>query len=68
MSTNSTTIDENGGFFKKPFLTKKETANLLSVDISTLWNWHQKGILKPIGLGGRVYYRMIDIEKALVQL
>lgn len=64
-------IDNSGkefSYVEKPILTKKETANLLNVDLSTLWNWHQKGILIPFGIGGRVYYRMSDIEKALVQL
>lgn len=70
MSKNSTTNNqiETGLFLEKPILTKKETAKLLNVDLSTLWNWQQKGILKPFGIGGRVYYKFSDIEKALIQL
>jgi len=64
-------IDNSGkefSYLEKPILTKKETAQLLNVDLSTLWNWQQKGILKPFGIGGRVYYKFSDIEKALIQL
>lgn len=70
MSENSTRNNQNetGLFFEKPILTKKETAKLLNVNLSTLWNWHQRGILKPFGIGGRVYYRRSDIDKALIQL
>lgn len=70
MSKDSTTNNQKeiGLFFEKPILTKKETAQLLNVDLSTLWNWQKKRILIPFGIGGRVYYRMSDIEKALVKL
>ena len=70
MRENSTTNNQNknGLFFEKPILTKKETAQLLNVDLSTLWNWQKKGFLIPFGIGGRVYYKMSDIEKALIQL
>ncbi len=49
-------------------LTVQECANLLKVDKSTLWNWHNKGKLIPLGLGNRVYYRRSDIEEALTLL
>ncbi|MDQ3190657.1 MAG: helix-turn-helix domain-containing protein [Bacteroidota bacterium] len=49
-------------------LTRNETSEKLKVDLSTLWNWQQKGILVPFGIGNRVYYRRSDIEAALIQL
>ena len=42
-------------------LSRTETAKLLSVNVSTLHNWHKKGILKPYSLGGRVYYKYSEI-------
>lgn len=50
------------------YLTKNETAELLKVDLSTLYNWQKKGVLLPIQIGGRVYYKADDIEAAFVQL
>lgn len=54
--------------FQKELLTREETAAFFDVDLSTLHNWKKKGILLPVGIGGRVYYRMSDIENSLVQL
>lgn len=55
---------------KKPaeYLTRNEVAELLKVDLSTLWNWQKKGKLIPVGLGNRVYYKRSDIEAALITL
>lgn len=50
------------------YLTRNETAEMLKVDLSTLWLWQKKGKLIPVGLGNRVYYRRCDIENALVLL
>lgn len=50
------------------WLTRQEVAALLKVDLSTLWNWHQKGKLIPFGIGNRVLYKRSDIEQALILL
>jgi hypothetical protein len=50
------------------YLTRNETAEMLKVDLSTLWLWQKKGKLIPVGLGNRVYYRRSDIESALIDL
>jgi hypothetical protein len=52
----------------KRYLTRKKTAELLNIDLSTLHNWNKQGILKPYQLGGRVFYRLEDIENALIKL
>lgn len=52
----------------KGLLTREETAKFFHVDLSTLHNWKKKGILMPVGIGGRVYYRICDINKALTPL
>lgn len=49
-------------------LTRKEAAEYLKVDLSTLWNWSKKGILPSYGIGNRVYYKRSEIEDALVKL
>ncbi len=50
------------------YLTRNEVAEMLKVDLSTLWLWQKKGKLIPVGLGNRVYYRRSDIEAALIFL
>lgn len=50
------------------YLTRKETAKLLHVDLSTLFNWQKRNILIPKGIGNRVLYDRKDIEKKLIEL
>ena len=49
-------------------LTRDEVAELLQVNPSTIWNWCNKGKLKPLGIGARVYFRLSDIEASLIPL
>lgn len=53
---------------KEEYLSRKEVADLLKVELSTLHNWCKKGKLKPYGIGNRVYFLRSDIEKAMVPL
>lgn len=50
------------------YLTRKETAELLKVNLSTIHAYANKGILKPLGLSGRVYFRRSEIEESLISL
>lgn len=50
------------------YLTRTEVAEIFSINISTVNNWTKKGILKPLGIGCRVYFLRSDIENALVSL
>lgn len=50
------------------YLTRAEASELLKCDLSTLWNWQQKGKLIPVGIGNRVLYKRSDIEAVLVPL
>lgn len=52
----------------KELLTRNEVSKLLKIDLSTLHNWTKKGKLKSYGIGGRVYYKLEDIENSLTQL
>ncbi len=55
---------------KKPteYLTREETAGLLKINLSTLFNWTKKGKLNAYGIGSRVYYKREEVEKALVKI
>lgn len=50
------------------YLTRQETANLLKIDLSTLYNWTKKGKLSAYGIEGRVYYKKSDIDNAMVKI
>lgn len=53
---------------QEQYLTRKEVADMLKIELSTLHNWCKKGKLKPYGIGNRVYFLRSDIEKALKPL
>jgi len=46
----------------EPMYTPAEFAKLHKVDRSTLWRWCQAGILKPIHIGGKTYYKESDLK------
>ena len=61
----------NNNFHSKEsdiYLTRKETAKMLSIDLSTLHLWTKKGQLLSRGIGNRVYYKRSDIEKSMIKL
>ena len=49
-------------------LTRQETASFLKINLSTLSNWCRKGRIPSYGIEGRVYFKMSDINSALVQI
>jgi len=44
-------------------LTRAEVAQYLGVTTRTVLSWDAKQILKPIKIGGKVYYLKNDVEK-----
>lgn len=54
-------IDELNTNQNDIFLTRTETAEYLKVDLSTHWNWTNKGKLTSYGLGNRRYYNKKEI-------
>lgn len=50
------------------YLTRKDVAEMFSVDITTVHNWCKSGKLKPLGLGSRVYFLRSEIEESLIRL
>lgn len=50
------------------YLTRKEVAKLLSVNLSTIHNWTVKGKLKAYGIGHRVYYKRQELNQNLIPL
>ncbi|WBX73388.1 helix-turn-helix domain-containing protein [Tenacibaculum pacificus] len=50
------------------YLSRNDVATMLQVNLSTLFNWNKQKILQPYQIGGRVYYKRSEIEKAVVKV
>jgi hypothetical protein len=42
-------------------LTRNETAELLKISLTCLWDWSRKGVLHPLKIGNRTYYSRKEI-------
>jgi excisionase family DNA binding protein len=51
----------------KTYLTRKETADLLRVSLTTLDAWSKKGYIQPLGIGGRILFRESEVNNSLVE-
>ncbi|MDR1338861.1 MAG: helix-turn-helix domain-containing protein [Prevotellaceae bacterium] len=45
--------------------SREKVAEILDVDLSTLWAWNKSGYFKCIKFGGKVRYRMSDVKRLL---
>jgi len=52
------------------FLTREDVSDLLKINISSVFNWQKKGILKGYQFEGssRIYYKLHEIEEAMIEL
>ena len=50
------------------YLTRSEVAKMLQVDLSTIHNWTVKNKLQSYGIGGRVYYKLAEVEHSIIKL
>jgi len=44
-------------------ISNEEIRDVLNISRVTVHRWCKKGILKPLKIGGRVYFKKKDIEK-----
>ena len=49
------------------YLTRKEVAQMLKIDLSSVHNWSKRGILKPYKLGNRVYFKLEELQNSFVE-
>lgn len=49
------------------YLSRSQTAKMLSISLTCLNDWSKKKILIPLRLGNRIYYKLSDIENKLNQ-
>lgn len=50
------------------YLTRKEVSKLLKINVSSVHNWTVQGVLKAYQISGRVYYKRVEVETAIVEL
>ena len=50
------------------YLTRKEVSEMLKIDLSSVHNWSKRWILIPHQIGNRVYYKLQEVENAIVKL
>lgn len=50
---------------EETYLTRKETAKRFKISLTCLNDWCKKGILIPLKLGNRTYFKLSDIEQKL---
>lgn len=44
-------------------ISRKDVRKILKVSNSTLWRWAKIKYLEPTRIGGRRYYKVLDIKK-----
>jgi len=47
------------------YITRKQAAKMLDVDLSSLWRWDKQAYLQPVSIGGKRCYKLSDINKIL---
>jgi excisionase family DNA binding protein len=47
------------------YLTRKQAAEMLGVDLSTLWRWNNENYLCAIEVGGKRRYKLSEVNKIL---
>jgi len=53
---------------REQYLTRYEVSEILKCDISTVHNWTKRNILKAYRIGNRVYYKLSEIEAAMMPM
>ena len=48
-------------------LNFQQMQKVLPASAMTYWRWERKGILKPIRIGGRRYWRRSDIQRLMFE-
>ena len=52
----------NSSIRKERMLSRKEAAQVLNIDLSTLYKWTRTGKIRSFNTGKKVYYRLSDVD------
>jgi hypothetical protein len=47
------------------YLTRNQAAEMLDVDLSTLWRWNKENYLCAVEIGGKRKYKLSEVNKIL---
>ena len=47
------------------YIPRKQAAQMLDIDPSTLWRYNKQAYLQPVTIGGKRRYRLSDINRIL---
>ena len=50
---------------QEKMMSREEVSQLLGVDLSTLYRWNKKGVLKAHRVGGKVLYSSEDVKQII---
>jgi hypothetical protein len=50
------------------YITRQQVAEMLSVDLSTVHNFSVRGTIQKYQIGGRVLYKLTEVEEAIIKL
>jgi predicted DNA-binding transcriptional regulator AlpA len=53
---------------EEKYLSRAQVSEMLGVSEMTIYNWTKAQILRPVGIGNRVFYLLSDIQKKLVPI
>ena len=53
---------------KTKYLSRTDVAQMLQIDLSTLYHWTKKRKLISYGIGNRVYYKKEEVQAAIIRL
>lgn len=57
--------EQQGKEHTEVYLTVAEVTERLGVDRSSLWRWDRNGYLKKVRVGGKVRYKLSDVQKLM---
>ena len=50
---------------KDELLTRKQAVEFLKISYPTLHRWTNSNVIKPVRIGGRVYYQKAQLQKSI---
>jgi len=56
------------GNVREELLTRSETAEMLKINLSTLWAWTKSNKLTSYSIGNRIYYKHSEVMESIIEL
>ena len=63
---NNRELEKRKNAKETTYLSAQDICDKFAISKPTIHEWRKRGILKPYKLGSRVYYKLEDIESAMI--